>query len=58
MEKEKKVIDQYTISTMCMFKITNIQEINNKYSRELGNKVITEVSEVVKESISEDYIFC
>ena len=53
----KKVIDQYTISTMCMFKITNIQEINNKYSRELGNKVITEVSEVVKESISEDYIF-
>ena len=53
----KKVIDQYTISTMCMFKITNIQEINNKYSRELGNKVITEISEVVKESISEDYIF-
>ena len=53
----KKVIDQYTISTMCMFKIVNIQEINNKYSRELGNKVITEISEVVKESISEDYIF-
>ena len=53
----KKVIDQYTISTMCMFKIINIQEINNKYSRELGNKVITEISNVVKESISEDYIF-
>ena len=53
----KRIIDQYTISTMCMFKITNIQEINNKYSRELGNKVITEISNVVKESISEDYIF-
>ncbi len=53
----KKVIDQYTISTMCMFKITNIQEINNRYSRELGNKVITEISEVVKENISDDYIF-
>ena len=53
----KKVIDQYTISTMCMFKIVNIQEINNKYSRELGNKVITQISELVKESISEDYIF-
>ena len=53
----KKVIDQYTISTMCMYKITNIQEINNKYSRELGNKVITEISKLVKENISEDYIF-
>ena len=29
----KKIIDQYTISTMCMFKITNIQEINKTYSR-------------------------
>ena len=55
--EKKKVIDQYTISTMCMFKITNIQEINNRYSRELGNKVITEISEVVKENISDDYIF-
>ena len=53
----KKVIDQYTISTMCMFKITNIQVINNKYSRELGNKVITKISDVVKENISDDYIF-
>ena len=48
MEKEKKVIDQYTTSTMCMFKITNIQQINKEHSRELGNKVITEVSNFVK----------
>ena len=53
----KKLIDQYTTSAMCMFKIINIQEINNKYSRELGNKVITTISNIIKENISEDYIF-
>ncbi len=53
----KKVIDQYTISTICMFKIINIQEINKKYSRELGNKVITQVSQYVADSIDKDYVF-
>ncbi len=53
----KKIIDQYTISTICMFKIINIQEINRKYSRELGNKVITQVSKYVSENLAEDYVF-
>ena len=53
----KKIIDQYTTSTICMFKITNLEEINKKYSRELGNKVVTEVSRYVKENISDNYIF-
>ena len=53
----KKIIDQYTISTICMFKIINIQEINKQYSRELGNKVITKISEYVKENISSEYVF-
>ena len=53
----KKIIDQYTISTICMFKITNIQEINKRYCRELGNKVITQISEVINENISKDYVF-
>lgn len=53
----KKIIDQYTISTICMFKIINIQEINKKYCRELGNKVITKISQYIKENISEDYVF-
>ena len=53
----KKVIDQYTISTICMFKIINIQEINKKYCRELGNKVITQISQYIAENISEDYVF-
>ena len=53
----KRVIDQYTISTICMFKITNIQQINKNYCRELGNKVITQISNYVKENISSDYVF-
>ena len=52
----KKMIDQYTISTICMIKITNIQEINKKGCRELGNKVITEVSKYIKNNISPDYV--
>lgn len=53
----KQVIDQYTTSTMCMFKITNIQQINRNYCRELGNKVITQISNYVKENLSSEYIF-
>ncbi len=53
----KKIIDQYTISTICMFKIINIEEINKNYCREMGNQVIKEISRYVKENISEDYVF-
>ena len=48
----KKIIDKYTTSAICMFNIVNIREIN-KIARELGNKVITEVSN----NISDSYIF-
>ena len=53
----KKIIDQYTISTMCMFKIINIQQINQEYCRELGNKVITQISNYIRENISSEYVF-
>ena len=46
----KKIIDRYTSSAVCMFRIANIEEIN-KVSRELGNKVITKVSEHIKNNI-------
>ena len=52
----KKIIDEYSSSAVCMFRITNIEEIN-KIARELGNKVITEVSKHVRKSISDSYIF-
>ena len=53
----KRIIDQYTISTMCMFKIINIEEINKRYCRELGNEVIKEISRYVQDNISDEYVF-
>ncbi len=53
----KKIIDQYTLSTVCMFKIINIQEINKKYCRELGNKVITKISEYIADNLAKEYVF-
>lgn len=53
----KKVIDQYTISTICMFKITNLEEINKTYCRELGNEVIRKISQYIQDNIAKDYVF-
>ena len=55
--KGKKTIDKYETSTVCMFKIINLEEINKKYTRETGNAIITEISSYIKESISSEYIF-
>ena len=48
----KKIIDKYTTSTVCMYRITNIEEINEKYSRKLGNQVIIDIRDFVRKSIS------
>lgn len=53
----KKLIDRHTTSTMCMFRISNLEEINQKYCRELGNRIVTEVAEYIKENISKEYVF-
>ncbi len=53
----KKQIDQYTISTICMFEITNIRNINEQFSRQLGNEVIIQVANLIKRNISQNYIF-
>ena len=53
----KKIIDKYTMSTVCMFKITNLEEVNTKYSRELGNKMVVKVCEYMADSITDEYIF-
>lgn len=55
--KGKKTIDKYTTSTVCMFKIINLEEINKVYSRETGNDIITEVSNYISENISSEYVF-
>lgn len=53
----KKIIDQYPTSTVCMFKIINIEDINYKLGRRIGNEVITKISNAVDEEISREYIF-
>ncbi len=53
----KQIIDKYTTSTVCMFKIINLEQINKEYSRETGNDIIKELSRYIRESISEEYIF-
>ena len=53
----KHTTDKYTTSTVCMFKIANLEEINNNFSRQIGNRIVTEVANAVKTSIASDYIF-
>jgi diguanylate cyclase (GGDEF)-like protein len=55
--KGKKIIDKYETSTVCMFKIINLEDINKKYNRETGNEIIKEVSSYIKNSITSEYIF-
>ena len=55
--KGRKIIDRYPTSTVCMFSIINLPKINEEAGRKTGNSVITKVSEYIKESISEEYLF-
>ncbi len=55
--KGKKVIDEFTTSTVCMFKIINLENINKEFNRETGNQVIIDVCDYIKESMSNEYIF-
>ena len=53
----RKIIDQYTTSTICMFKIINIEKINEDISRKTGDKIITKTCEIVKNNLSSEYVF-
>ena len=55
--KAKKTFDKYPTSAVCMFKITNIEKINDDVSRQAGNEVITEVSNIVKSKMPSQYVF-
>lgn len=55
--KAKKVMDQYPTSAVCMFRITNIEKINEEFSRQMGNDIITEVGRIVRAKMSAEYIF-
>lgn len=53
----KKTIDKYTTSTICLFKIINLVEINEKVSRKTGDKTINQICKVIREKLSPEYIF-
>ena len=53
----KKIIDQYTTSTVCLFKIINLEEINDEISRKTGDMIITKVCKIIRENLSNEYIF-
>ena len=55
--KAKKVMDQFATSAVCMFKIINIKEINENFSRQMGNEIITQIADIVKTKMSREYIF-
>lgn len=55
--KAKKTFDKYPTSAVCMFKITNIEKINEEVSRQAGNEIITEVSNIVKSKMPSQYVF-
>ena len=40
-----------------MFRIINLEEINEDISRKTGNMIITKVSEAVRANLSEQYVF-
>lgn len=53
----KRVVDKYAQSAICMFRITNIEEINEKYGRNIGTEILIRVANTVKTSIASEYIF-
>ena len=55
--KSKTTFDKYPTSAVCMFKNTKIEEINEKASRQIGNDIITEVSNIVKTKMAAQYVF-
>lgn len=53
----KRIIDKYPQSSICMFKITNIEEINEKLGRNKGTEIIVKITNLIKSNISSEYIF-
>lgn len=56
-EKGRNIIDKYTTSTVCMFKIVNLEETNNKVNRDTGNQMIIDICDNIKDRLSEEYLF-
>ena len=55
--KGKTIIDKFDESSICMFTINNIEEINEDYGRDTGTLMIKKVVKTVEENISDEYLF-
>lgn len=53
----KKIINKYQISTVCLYKIINLQEINEKAGRKTGDAIIAKISEIVNDNLADEYFF-
>lgn len=53
----KRIIDNYDTSSVCMFRITNIEDINENVGRHTGDKLLSKISDVVRQNIVAEYIF-
>ena len=53
----KGTIDKYGKSTVCMFSINNIEEVNENFGRKIGTELIVQIANTVKASISSEYVF-
>lgn len=55
--KGRKLVDRYPTSSICMFNIINIDDINENAGRKTGNEVIAKISDYIRSNISEEYLF-
>lgn len=53
----KRIFSKYPTSAVCMFRIMNIEEINKQVNREMGNDMITEISNIIKSKMASQYVF-
>lgn len=53
----RTVIDKYPTSSVCLFKLINLEKINDRVSRKTGDEVIAKVSKLIKENLSNEYFF-
>ena len=53
----KRQIDKYAESSICMFNVNNIEEINKTCGRNSGTDLLINIVNVIKTNISSEYIF-
>lgn len=53
----KLKLDKNISSQICMFKIVNLEFVNEKYNRKTGNSLVATVGNTVRDQLASEYIF-